>query len=213
MNQDADLALTQPTLRTDVRFKSVEWDDGSFTPPLYYGYGFGYFLGSAPWFGIRVEFRHQKVIARTNQSYPARGMLDGQTVDRNIRLDEIVQDLEVTHGLNTASVAFIGRCGLNETSEFTRGRTQVYGGLGTGVTISHTDSTVRESTFPSSYRIGSTPLFEAFAGARFHATRKLYGLVEYKMIRIHVDAPVVGGLVNVVFRTHQVTLGLGLSFP
>ena len=80
-------------------------------------------------------------------------MLDGQTVDRNIRLDEIVQDLEVTHGLNTASVAFIGRCGLNETSEFTRGRTQVYGGLGTGVTISHTDSTVRESTFPSSYRI------------------------------------------------------------
>ena len=93
MNQDADLALTQPTLSTNVRFKSVEWDDESFTPPPYYGYGFGYFLESAPWFGIRAEFRHQKVIARTNQSYPATGMLDGQTVDRNIQLDEIVQDL------------------------------------------------------------------------------------------------------------------------
>ena len=159
MNQDADLALTQPTLSTNVRFKSVEWDDESFTPPPYYGYGFGYFLESAPWFGIRAEFRHQKVIARTNQSYPATGMLDGQTVDRNIQLDEIVQDLEVTHGLNTISVAFIGRRGFNETSEFPRGKTQVYGGLGTGVIMSHTDSTVRESTFPSRYRIASTPLF------------------------------------------------------
>ena len=213
MNQDADLALTQPTLSTNVRFKSVEWDDESFTPPPYYGYGFGYFLESAPWFGIRAEFRHQKVIARTNQSYPATGMLDGQTVDRNIQLDEIVQDLEVTHGLNTISVAFIGRRGFNETSEFPRGKTQVYGGLGTGVIMSHTDSTVRESTFPSRYRIASTPLFEAFAGARFHATRKLYGLVENKMTRIHVDAPVVDGRVNVVFRTHQFALGLGLSFP
>ena len=213
VTQDADLALTQPTLSTDVRFKSVEWDDESFTPPLYYGYGFGYFLGSAPWFGIGVEFKHQKVIARTNQSYPARGMLDGQTVDRNIRLDGIVRDLEVTHGLNTVSLTFIGRRGFNETSEFPRGRTQVYGGLGTGVTISHTDSTVRDSTFPSSYRIGSTPLFEAFAGARFYATRRLYGLAEYKMTRIHVDAPVVDGRVNVVFRTHQFAFGLGLSFP
>ena len=213
VTQDADLTLTQPTLSTSVRFKSVEWDDESFTPPLYYGYGFGYFLGSAPWFGIGVEFKHQKVIARTNQGYPASGMLDGQTVDRNIRLDEIVQDLEVTHGLNTISVAFIGRRGFNETSEFPRGRTQAYGGLGTGVTISHTDSTVRDSTFPSSYRIGSAPLFEAFAGARFHATRRLYGLAEYKMTRIHVDAPVVDGRVNVVFRTHQFAFGLGLSFP
>ncbi len=140
-------------------------------------------------------------------------MLDGQTVDRNIRLDEIVQDLEVTHGLNTISVAFIGRRGFNETGEFPRGQTQVYGGLGTGVILSHTDSTVRGSTFPSSYRIASTPLLEAFAGARFHATRKLYGLVEYTMTRIHVDAPVVDGRVNVVFRTHQFALGLGLSVP
>ena len=96
-------------------------DDESFTLPPYYGYGFGYFLESAPWFGIRAEFKHQKVIARTSQSYLASGMLDGQTVDRHIRLDEIVQDLEVTHGLNTISVAFIGRRGFNETSEFPRG--------------------------------------------------------------------------------------------
>ena len=48
VNQDADLALTQPTLSTNVRFKSVEWDDESFTLPPYYGYGFGYFLESAP---------------------------------------------------------------------------------------------------------------------------------------------------------------------
>ena len=140
-------------------------------------------------------------------------MLDGQTVDRHIRLDEIVQDLEVTHGLNTISVAFIGRRGFNETSEFPRGQTQVYGGLGTGVILSHTDSTVRESTFPSSYRIANPPLFEVFAGARFHATRTLYGLVEYKMTRIHVDAPVVDGRVNAVFRTHQFALGLGLAVP
>ena len=59
VNPDAGLALTQPTLSTSVQFKSVEWDDESFTAPLYYGYGFGYFLGSAPWFGIRAEFKSQ----------------------------------------------------------------------------------------------------------------------------------------------------------
>ena len=210
---DADLALIQPTLSTDVRFKSVEWDDESFTLPPYYGYGFGYFLESVPWFGLRLEFKHQKVFARTDQSYPASGTLDGDTVDRNIRLDEIVQDLQVTHGMNTISVVFIGRRRFNETSEFPRGQTQVYGGLGTGVLLSHTDSTVRESAFPSSYRLGSTPIFEALAGARFHATRTLYGLVEYKMTRVHVGGAVVDGRVDIVFRTHQLALGLGLSFP
>ena len=53
----------------------------------------------------------------------------------------------------------------------------------------------------------------AFGGKQVHQDADLALTLEYKMTRVHVDAQVVDGRVDVVFRTHQFALGLGLSFP
>jgi len=211
---NTDLGLSQPNLDTNILFKNVEWEDQSFKLPPYYGYGFGYFLKSRPWIGFRVEFKHQKVIAKTSQRYQVEGVLDGLLVNgQSILLHEVIQELEVSHGLNNVSLAFLLRLGLNKSLEVPEGHFQVYSGLASGVTISNLESVVRGKEFLSGYQLGSTPIFEISAGSRFHLTQRFYSFLEYKMTRSRVSSAVVDGKASALFRTHQLALGLGMNFP
>ena len=209
-NSKASLDLFQPTFNTELRFADVQWDDESFSPPPYYGYGVSHFFKLGV--GIRAQFTHQKVIANTEESYQTSGVLDGQTISQNLQMSEVVQNLEVTHGLNTIMVAIMGKKGLKETSKFPQGRLNIYGGFGLGLVLSHADSTIRGETFPSKYQWEDEPAVEFFGGARFSINHRLYWLTEYKFTLLKVNAPVSDGQINVRLPSHHFKFGLGVTF-
>lgn len=207
----SDLSLSQPGLATDVRYAGVRWQGRSFEPSPYYGYRFGYFFESRPWLGLRLQFIHAKAIAETGEAYRARGVLDGQAVDRDVRLDSTVQAFEVTHGLNSVTLGALARHGLDRSPEHPRGRTQLYAGFGLGPVIAHTENTVRGANRERSYYVGGTPVFELFGGARFFLTRRWLALSEYKLTHTALTMDVAGGTAHARFDTHHLTFGVGFS--
>lgn len=212
INLDTDLDLSQPALRTDLRYRDVAWEDRSFEPSPYYGYRVGVFLESRPWLGLRLQFLHHKAIARTVAAYQAEGTLNGGPVSGPLPLNGTVQWLEVTHGLNMVTLAAMARASFHKGEAHPKGRTQAYAGLGTGPVIAHVESTVRGANHETPYKLQSRPALEAFVGLRRFLTKRWLGLLEYKATRARVSAEVAGGRAAIRFTSHHLTFGLGLSF-
>lgn len=201
-NLDADLFIDLPEHETMVEVFGVEWRDESFTPPIYWGLGFGYFFESKPWLGVRVQFVHNKVIALTNQTYRFQGTLDGEVVDRHISLDEVVEFFEVTHGMNSLVFSPVARRG------FAGGRAHIFGGVGMGPTFIHPEGVVRGVYRESGYMLG--PLAqEVFFGSSVRVYGRLTLSTEYKFLLVAgaTDMPVAGGALTTDFVSHQLVFG------
>ncbi len=212
INLDSDLRLFQPGSGTDLRYRSVEWEDRSFDPSPYYGYRVGYFLESLPWLGARVQFMHHKALARTSRSYHASGTLDGVPIDTERPLRETVQWFEVTHGLNLVTVAAMARWCVAKDERHPRGRTQFYGGFGMGPVITHAESTVRGKNHETGYTLQDSPALEGFIGMRAFLTPRWLALLEYKATHARVRAEVADARVDASFNSHHLTFGVGFSF-
>lgn len=143
----SDLAIHQPASGNDAVFHNVRWSGQSFVSPLYYVVRFG--RGD-----VQVDFTHYKIIAETNENIRVSGTWHGQRIDQTARLDERVQHIEVSHGVNSFALVGLAHDPVH------RG---LYIGAGPIIFMPHAESTVDGRAAEWGYAQGGRG-FEVFAG-------------------------------------------------
>jgi len=238
----SDVHLTRPG-GTDLQLHDLSWDGEPFRFPIYVG------ARAARWgglFGAMIDFTHNKAVARLGrgahgrgikdaiiEEVKATGLLKGQPPPATIKLNEILDRLEFTHGHNT--LLFTGLMRLGSLSP----RLRPYVGLGFGLSIPHTEIWLKdENDKTDEYQLAG-PAVQALAGLELRFERMSY-FVEYKFTlawnrgeltgeqsRFNEDIP--GDLMRQVMRwwnaeqpkfghydtnlaAHQVVIGAGARF-
>jgi hypothetical protein len=143
----SDLTIHQPANGNAATFHDVRWAGQSFVSPLYYVVRIG--KGD-----VQLDFTHYKIVAHTDENVPVDGTWHGEPVDETAPLDERVQHLEVSHGVNS-----FGLVGLLRDPDH-RG---LYIGGGPVIFMPHSESTVDGQDDQWGYANGGSG-FEVFSG-------------------------------------------------
>lgn len=210
---NSDLDLKQPRSGSDFTIEDVSFDDQSFKSPPWYGLRAGYFFEKHPWLGTALEFFHFKIFAETEESKRFRGTRDGAAVDTLARIDSVVQRFEVSHGVNYLTLDALVRYSLFEDPErFRHGRVQLYGGLGVGPVITHTESRIDNVRSDRGYEIAGAGV-QAFAGLRALLFKYVGLFAEYKFTHSRLDVGVASGDARLDENTHHLIGGVTIYLP
>jgi hypothetical protein len=207
----AALEISRPGLGTDLRLDPVHLDSGSFEPPIYYGYRFGFFPESWRGFGVEGEFMHLKVIADTDRPVSVTGMLDGAPVSATVPMHSIVERFSITHGVNLVLLNGVYRRPLGRSPD--RGqdaRVHLIGRAGAGPTVPHGESTIGGATLEK-YQLGAAA-FQAAAAAELRIREGLHATAEYKWSRTVQRVDVDRGTARIPLTTSHITFGLLVRF-
>lgn len=180
----SDLTIEQPSHQNKVTFSHVRWAGQSFVSPLYYVVRIN--KGD-----IGLDFTHYKIIANVNEALPEKGEWHGQPVDDEVKLDQRVQHLEISHGVN--SFALVGI--VHDPT-----RRGAYIGFGPIIFMPHSESTVDGKVGEWGYANGGTG-FEVFAGVGFPQP-----FAEVKHAIGHVKVGIADGTASVPLQTTQITV-------
>lgn len=211
--QSSDITVKQPTLRNDYTFKDVSFDDKSFETPPWYGLRVGYYFEKYPWLGAAIEFFHFKMIADTAESKRVTGTRSGAGVDTTTRVDSIIQQFQVTHGVNYLTLDALIRYPLLEEEErFRHGRAQLYAGLGVGPVIAHAENVVDNVRNDEGYEVGGVGI-QVFVGARALLFKYLGLFAEYKFTHSGLEIGVAAGVGRVEENTHHLVGGVTIPLP
>lgn len=208
--QPSALTISQPALRTEIKFDDVRFEGRSFTSPNYYGFRGGVFFRGAPYLGVEAEFTHLKVYSDPQQRVRATGTLLGQPIDRELPLGDVVQVYSISHGVNLLLFNVVGRYRIRRDQAHTAGRLILGGRFGLGPTIPHTESTI-SGRHQEQYEMGSLAL-QLAGGAELHLWRGLYALGEYKFTRTNQEGKVFSGKAGSLLRSHHGVFGLSYHF-
>lgn len=170
---------------TNLKLYGMGWDGDPLYFPIDGGVRWVRWAGNA---GFMVDFFHDKAIARLGygahgrklrypvvEEVPASGTLKGKPAPARIRLTDLFERFEFTHGHNMLFFTGLMRTALPMS------RMVPYGGLGAGVTIPHTEVRFRgegRETRTSEYQLAG-PAVQLVAGVEFRVRRMSY-FVEYK---------------------------------
>ena len=209
----SDITIKQPTPRNDYTFKDVSFDDESFETPPWYGLRAGYYFESYPWLGTAIEFFHFRMFADTSENKRLVGTRGGTVVDTTARVNSIIQQFQITHGVNYLTLDALIRYPLLEEEErFRHGRAQLYAGLGVGPVIAHTENVVDTVRNDEGYEIrgGGIQTFVAARALLF----KYFGLfAEYKFTHSGLEIGVAAGIGRVEENTHHLVGGVTIPLP
>ena len=205
----SSLLLSQPSSGTQLRFSPVSYRSDSFKLPLYYGYRVGYFLPFAPYLGAEAEFIHLKVFAETDRSVMVEGQHNGRPANQRSRMDEIVQNFSISHGMNLLLLNAAIRYPMSKVDRHPP-RAFLMARLGAGPTIPHPESRIEGATLQR-YEIGSLGV-QGAAGAQLRLRGGIYALAEYKFTRTRQSVTVSGGTAGTLLKTHHGVLGLAYHF-
>lgn len=193
----SDVKLTRPD-GTDLTLKALGWDGDALYFPIDGG------VRTINWSGARgfmVDFLHNKAIARlgrgahgrelTNgviETVDAVGTLKGKPAPASIKLTDIFERLEFTHGHNVLLLTPVARlAGLTP-------RIRPYFGVGAGIAAPHVE--VRFTGEDKASRTGeyqfAGPALQALAGLEFRTGRGSFYL-EYKFTWASIAASLTGG--------------------
>jgi len=192
----SDVHIVRPD-DTDLTLKQMGWDGD----PLYFPIDGG--IRSVEWWGsagFMVDFTHNKAVPRLGKgahgrklAHPvietaeAEGTLEGQPIPPEVKLTDVLERFEFTHGHNT--LLFTGMLRLPSLTP----RVRPYLGLGVGFAIPHV-----EVWFPGGKRDDRTseyqyagPAAQAIAGIELRTGKASYFL-EYKFIWAHISGALTG---------------------
>lgn len=193
----SDVHLTRPG-GTDVTLKDLGWDGDPFYFPIDGGLRSVHWSGSR---GIMLDFLHNKAIARTGkgshgrtisngviEEVEASGALKGQPAPGRIKLTDMFERLEFTHGHNVLLLTPVARL-----SSLTP-RLRPYLGVGAGIAVPHVE--VRFAGEPRETRTNEYQLtgaaWQLLAGIELRSGRGSYYL-EYKFTWAGISALLTGG--------------------
>lgn len=195
----SDIHMTRPD-GTDVTLKKLRWDGEPFNFPLYAG------VRGVRWsgpFGGMIDFLHDKAIARTGKGahgrkvtgeraipdvVEAEGLLKGQPVTSPIKLTDVLERLEFSHGHNLLLPTALLRFGGIAT------RWRPYVGLGAGVALPHVEVWPKgegEEPKTNEYQAAG-PAMQVVAGIELQGARGSY-FVEYKFTYASLSTALTGG--------------------
>lgn len=194
----ADVTIEQPSANTSLRFRDVSFSARPFASPQYYGIRIGRLVGERRRLGVELEFIHLKVIGETGKTFEASGTLEGAEVQGPVRMDSIVQQYAMTHGLNF----FV----INLVSKHPTGRAGAFVvRLGAGGTMPHAESTVR-GVNREQYEYGG-PGFHTSAGYEAGLTRWTTAFVEYKLTAARPAISIAAGTGRTTSVSHHIAAG------
>ena len=210
---DSNLRIRQPSLGTDLILERVSWEHRSLTTDWsrdsipYVGVRAGFFFREPEWLSLSFEVLHFKILAETEKRVRVRGTDEGAAVDTVAPMRQFVQTYQVTNGVNM----ILGNVQVHErlvrSARFADGRADIYGGLGAGVTIPYTRSTIDGET-RGQYEWGRLAT-QVLGGFSWQMSRHWDISLEYKFTVTTVDGEVAYGDSRSRLHTHHLALGLG----
>lgn len=208
-NMPSDVSLEGPA--TSFELRGVEWNDKSFTDPLYYGLRGGWWFDSHPHWGIALDYTHAKAESRSGQLATARGTLFARPVAGKLPVGVAFPTLEFSHGHNTLTLNGQYRWFPNgERDESLLGRLQPYVGAGVGVALPHVE--VSNSLFDAFGTQAAGPALQGMAGFNFDVMRWASLFAEYKLSWASIEANLnPGGNLSTQLFTHQLAVGVTLQ--
>lgn len=204
------MVLDVPEEQTLLRLDRVGWEARAFSRPLYYGVRAAWFPAAfgPTELGPELEFIHAKVYLKADRQSHGEGILKGTPVGGNMPISDVVQDFNISHGLNLLFFNLAMRHGFAPSLESPQGRLLVTGRLGYGFNISHFESIVLGHPYHEQYAFGGSAL-QISGGLEVPLWRRLYGMTEYKLTRTRPQGPVSGGgETQVHLRTHHLVFGV-----
>lgn len=210
--QDSDIHIRQPRSVSDYTFENVTFNDDSFSSPPYYGLRAGYFFESHSWLGLAVEFFHFKIDAEVSDVRPLRGTHTGSSVAGAVQVKSLVQQFEVSHGVNYLTLDALFRYPLMTSPEqFPHGRLQLYTGVGLGPVIAYPETRIDNVRSGSGYEVAGLGV-QGFVGVRFLIYKYLGVFGEYKFTHSALSVSVPSGTGHVQENTHHLVGGLTIHF-
>lgn len=192
----SDVHLTRPD-GTDLVLKRLGWDGDALYFPIDGGVRSVEWWGS---FGLMIDFLHNKAIARLGRGAHGRklanplvedadvaGTLKGERVEKRVKLTDVFERLEFTHGHNTLLLTPLIRT-LPITPSVTP-----YFGFGVGVALPHVEVWFPgddKSKRTSEYQYAG-PAGQFLAGLELRSGRMSY-FIEYKFMVASIDAALTG---------------------
>lgn len=192
-----DLHLARPD-GTDMVLKDMGWDGDALYFPIDGGARYIRWTGSL---GIMVDFHHNKAIARLGKGAHGRkvtsgiaeevettGTLKGEPAPSAVRLTNMFQRLEFTHGHNTLLLTGLAR--LAPIVPLIR----PYVGIGFGAAVPHVEVRFTGESaggWTNQYQYAG-PAFQVLAGLELRIGRVSY-FVEYKFVWASIHAALTGG--------------------
>jgi hypothetical protein len=193
----SDVAIKRPN-GTDLLLKRLGWDGD----PLYFPIDGG--ARAVRWsgsFGLMVDFLHNKAIARLGkgahgrklkngviEDVEAEGTLKGQPASSPLRLTDLFDRLEFTHGHNVLLLT-----GLARLAPLTP-RIRPYLGIGFGIAVPHVEvwfAGEGPTSRTHEYQYAG-PAGQVLAGLELRAGRGSY-FIEYKFIWAALSGALTGG--------------------
>jgi hypothetical protein len=208
---NSDLNIEHSSTQNHLLFQDIKYSDKSFRPPLYYGLRAGYFPGCHRNFGFEAEFIHAKIYSKAEQIVYVSGIRKGEPMDSTIRLGEIVQGFSMSHGLNFLFFNLVSRFGLFKNKNNQLDKIGLYGRLGIGASIPHTESVIDRER-KEQYELHG-PAYQLAAGTRINIWEKMDLLSEYKYTYVKIkDAKIAHGHAKTEARTKHLIFGIGEEF-
>jgi hypothetical protein len=198
------LRVTQPATGTVLTLSDVDYEGRSFTPPLYYGYRLSVFPRAAA-FGVEAEFIHLKTYARTERDTSIVGVHNHQAVDRRGHVNDVVERLSISHGLNLILVNAAVRRTFTRQPDGAPSL-QLAARIGAGPTISHPESIVAGESHEG-YELGAAALHAA-GGIEYRFSRRVAVMAEYKFTRTTQRITIARGTAESAFASHHVVAGV-----
>lgn len=192
----SDVHMTRPD-GTDLKLKQLGWDGDALHFPIDGG------IRSVEWWGalgLMVDFTHNKAVSRLGkgahgrklaiskiEEVEAEGTLNGQPVRSNVKLTDVFERFEFSHGHNT--LLFTGLVRPMSGAS----RAKPYFGIGVGAALPHV-----EAWFPGGRRDDRTSEYQfaglaaqAIAGIELRIGKVSY-FIEYKLIWAHIAGSLTG---------------------
>ena len=204
---DTSLGLQIPALSTNLALHPISYATRPFHSPIYYGYGAGWFFSRH--FGFEAEFTHLKVYAETNRTAQISGTLRGAPINETAVLDNIVQQFNITHGVNLLTASFAARKAFHGGGGSPR--LIVSARAGGGITIPHPENEVLGVSNSEHYQVGS-PVIQFAAGFEVRLWRRFYGITEVRYTRVGETVSIAQGNATSVLDTSHATFGLAWHF-
>jgi hypothetical protein len=216
VTRDSDLVIRQPALGTDLAIRQVSWEHRSLSTEWtrdsipYMGVRAGLFLPNPHWISLSLEALHFKILADTTKRVRVTGVDEGSPVDVVAPMDQFVQSYRVTNGVNMFLANVQGHARLDTSARFPGGRTEIYAGLGGGVTMPYTASAI-DGASRGQYELGRLAA-QLLAGVAWSVSTRWDLSLEYKHTRTTVDGGVAQGDSLSRLRTNHLAFGFGYSF-
>ena len=216
LTKSGDLRIRQPRLGTDLLFERVTWEHHSLTTRWtrdsipYTGLRAERFFQHPSWLAASVEVVHFKITATPQHRIRVRGADNGTPIDTVAPFYQFVQQYRVTNSVNLLLGNLQAHRGIMSNTRFPHGQLDVYTGIGSGVTIPHTSSSIDGDRL-AGYEWGR-PALQALAGISWRTSEHWDLSLEYKFTRTTVDGSVANGDSRSRLHTNHLPFGFGYQY-